>query len=158
MFMSLSMSDAIVLGYVALAVLAVGSLAYVMFFRKPKEKAPPPPPPVAFKVSVYNDGEVVHNIRAIHASVYEGAGYATAEGATQNQFFGGCFVIEPIDSPAAAPQTANSKFKVTLFDGGKKIREWYCIHASSYKGTGYFTTEGATVNTMVAGSFLIEPL
>lgn len=47
---------------------------------------------------------------------------------------------------------------VTLFDGGKTVREWYCPQASSYKGTAYFTPEGQTLTTVVAGSFIIEPL
>ncbi len=152
------MSGIAMLG-IAAAIAVVIVLIVVIVNRKPAvEEAPPPPPPVTHKVTLYNNGEIVKTIRATYAYASESGGYACADGDQQNTMFGGCFVIEPIDSGATAPRMPESKFKVTLFDGGKVVREWYANYAYASKGGAYLQAAGAEQNTMIGGCFLVEPI
>lgn len=127
--------------------------------RKPAaDEAPPAPPPITHKVTLFNNGEVVKAIRATHAYASEGGGLAYGEGDQQYTMFGGCYVVERIDSPATAPRVPESKFRVTLYDGGKIVREWYASSAYGIKGGALLYATGTKHYTMIGGTYLVEPI
>lgn len=152
-------------GNVLIAIVAgvIAIIAIVAFIARPrgaKEQAPPPPPPVRYKATLYNNGEVVRTMRATYASASESGCYVVAEGEPEHKYtiMGGCFVIESVEAPVNTPRTPASKYKVTLYDGGQVIREWYAAYASASKSGLYLQTEGATDYTIIGGTFLVEPL
>ncbi len=150
----------------AIAVIAVAAVAVIALVviivnsRKPtREEAPPPPPPVTRKVTLYNNGSPIASLRATTAYSSESGGYAYVEGNPEHYtIFGGTFVIEPIDAPDTAPRQPDSKFKVTLYDGGGVIREWYALSAYSSKSGAYLYTKEGEEYTCLGGTFLVEPL
>ena len=153
------MTGLAMLGIAAAIAAVIVLIVVIVNNRKPSvEEAPTPPPPVTHKVTLYNNGEIVKTIRATYAYASEGGGYACAEGDQQYTMFGGCYVIEPIDSSSTAPRVAESKYKVTLYDGGKVVREWYANYAYGSKGGAYLQSDGATHYTMIGGTFLVEPI
>lgn len=145
---------------IAASILAIIGIVALLVVRRGKntDEAPTPPPPVRYKVALYNNGEVVRSIRAVYASPSESGLYVQAEGDQNYTILGGCFVMEPIDAPATAPRTPASKYKVTLYDAGKIIREWYATYTSPSKSGLYLQPEGATDYTVIGGTFLVEPI
>jgi len=150
-------------GYVLIAIAAgilaiIGIVALIARPRKSGETAPPPPPPLRYKATLYNNGDVVRTFRATQGSPSESGLYVLAEGDQQYTVMGGCFVLEPIDAPATAPRTPASKYKVTLYDAGNIIREWYATQSSPSKSGLYLLPGGAKDYTVIGGTFLVEPL
>jgi hypothetical protein len=145
---------AIICGILAI----IGIVALIARPRRTGEQAPPPPPPVRYTATLYNNGEVVKTIRAISGSPSESGLYVHAEGDQHYTVMGGCFILEPIGAAATTPRTANSKYKVTLFEAGNIIREWYVTQASPSKSGLYLLPEDAKEYTVIGGTFLMEPL
>jgi hypothetical protein len=127
--------------FIILAIIFVSIIAAIITLQPSKEKAIPAPPPVTHQVTLYSNGEVMKTIRATYADTTEGYGYARSEDANDETCFGGCFVIEEIDKPQTTLPTRSSKFKVTLFDGGKIVREWSAAYAYGTEGIAYLDAE-----------------
>lgn len=155
------MPDLLALGIAFVVAIIVATVIVRLSLRPKKEKAPPAPPappPVRYKATLYNNGEVVHTMRATQGSASESGVWLVAEGANQYTIMCGTFILEPIDAPPNAPRTPQSKFKVTLYDAGMIIREWYVNQASASKSGVWMLAEGAKEYTIVGGTLLLEPL
>lgn len=145
---------AIICGILAI----IGIVALIARPRRNVEQAPPPPPPVRYKATLYNNGVPVRTFRGLSGSPSESGLYVHVEGDQHYTVMGGCFILEPIDAATASPRTPKSKYKVTLYDAGNIIREWYVEQASPSKSGLYLLPEGAKEYTIVGGTFLMEPL
>jgi len=145
---------AIIVGILAI----IGIVALIARPRNRGEQAPPPPPPVRYNATLYNNGEPVRTVKALSGSPSESGLYVHVEGDQHYTVMGGCFILEPVGAAATSPRTPQSKYKVTLYDAGKVIPEWYVVNASPSKSGLYLQPEGAGEYTVIGGTFLMEPL
>lgn len=117
-----------------------------------------PGAPVPCKITLYSGGQAVREFQTTHPlSFYSSVENFNQPGSNELTWISGTYVMESVESLSLNP--APAKYRITLWDSGKVVRNFEATDFSHRKNGQICITEpGRSCRTVVSGTFILEPI